>query len=65
MGKFMKIFARPTCLREPRGSHMPIHPRRQPGTIKRFDRDPILMIGAKLAKETMGTNLLPPKAICA
>jgi hypothetical protein len=30
-----------------------------------FDRAPILMMGAMCAKEATGTNLLPPKTICA
>lgn len=54
-----------TCLSAPLGSQNANQPRRHPGSMNLFDRAPMLITGAMCAKEAIGTNLLPPKTICA
>jgi hypothetical protein len=61
----MLIAKRLTCLSAPLGSQKANQPRRHPGSMNLFDRAPMLITGAMCAKEAMGTNLLPPKTICA
>ena len=52
----------PDCWKMPLGSHVTIHPSRQPGTIHLFNIDPSVRIGTIDPKTPMGTNGLLPNA---
>ena len=54
-----------TCFIVPLGSQNANQPRRHPGSMNLFDKAPMVITGEMCAKDAIGTNLLPPKAICA